>query len=163
MKPKCALCVHALFAILYPGLNYPEAVIPMYIHVCTYACILFRSYISVTLHTRLRPSLINLILSFYTSPHSIVQQMSLARNVRELQKMMVGVGVSDETALKCFTKDHALMAIQYVTSSLFQHYRLYQLLFTEEQEEEHIITKVHPGLPVAKIVANNHPQLFFPP
>ena len=73
---------------------------------------------------------------------STVRQLSLSDNMQELQKVMVGVGVSKETALRCFTKEQALLAIQYLSTSLFQHYRLFQLLYTEQQEEECINTKV---------------------
>lgn len=82
------------------------------------------------------------MILYIRTPFLLVEQHSLLDNVREMETMMMGVGVSDETVLRSFMKEHALLAIQYVTSTLFQHYRLFQLLFTVEQEDEYFSTKV---------------------
>lgn len=55
---------------------------------------------------------------------------------------MSGVGVSRATALRCFSPEQAVQTVRYVTSSLFQHYRLFEFLFTEEQQEEQLVAKV---------------------
>lgn len=72
-----------------------------------------------------------------------VQQLSLAASVMELQRHMVGVGVSPDTSsLRCFTQKEAVVAVEYLSSTLLQHYRLFHLLFTEQQQEELLTTKV---------------------
>ena len=75
----------------------------------------------------------------------------------ELQHHMVGVGVSpDTTSLRCFTQKEAVLAVEYLSSTLFQHYRLFHLLFTEQQQEELLTTKV---IPVNRsIVFDNYPS-----
>jgi hypothetical protein len=63
--------------------------------------------------------------------------MSLSENIKELQTLMTGVGVPDvPTSLECFTSEVATMALQYIQTTLFQHYTLFQYLFTEEQDTE---------------------------
>lgn len=71
------------------------------------------------------------------------RQLSLAASVMELQRHMVGVGVSPDTSsLRCFTQKEAVVAVEYLSSTLLQHYRLFHLLFTEQQQEELLTTKV---------------------
>ena len=65
-----------------------------------------------------------------------MRKLSLVDNVKELQTHMLGVGVSDETSLKCFKPEHAMLTVEYITSALFQHYNLFEFLFTEQQETE---------------------------
>lgn len=72
------------------------------------------------------------------------KQLSLSDNIKALQQYLVGVGVpNSQSSLKCFTTNEAVITLQYVHSSLFQHYRLFQYLFIETQEEEIICDKVH--------------------
>lgn len=59
--------------------------------------------------------------------------------------MMVGVGLSRETALQCFSAEEAVLAVEYVSSSLFQHYRLFQALFSGTQGEQEIDSEVRWG------------------
>ena len=72
------------------------------------------------------------------------KHLSLTDNFKELQQYMEGVGDPDSKtcALKCFTSNIAIDAVRYISRSLFQHYRLYQHLFTEQQEEERFSIRV---------------------
>ena len=72
------------------------------------------------------------------------KQLSLAENFKELEKYVEGVSNPDSKTcmLKCFTNDIAIDAIKYLCQSLFQHYRLYEYLFTEQQQEETIFMRV---------------------
>ena len=57
--------------------------------------------------------------------------------------MLSGVGLADvPTAVECFTREVAVMVVQYFHTTLFQHYVLFQYLFSEEQEEETVKTDV---------------------
>ena len=60
--------------------------------------------------------------------------------------LVAGVGLPPSPSvlnpLKCFTREKAVTILQYLQSSLFQHYSLYEYLFSEEQEEELISQKV---------------------
>ena len=62
------------------------------------------------------------------------KHLSIDENIQEMKCMMHGVGVSKQTSLQCFTVEVANKVLQYIAESLFQHYRLYEFLFTEEQE-----------------------------
>lgn len=65
------------------------------------------------------------------------KELSLCENIKELQTLMSNVGVPDTpTSLECFTTEVASMTLQYIQTSLFQHYSLFQYLYTEEQETE---------------------------
>ena len=72
------------------------------------------------------------------------KQLSLTDNFKELEQYIEGVGNPGckACALKCFTGGVAIDAIRYLSRNLFQHYRLYQYLFTEEQEQETISIRV---------------------
>ncbi len=60
-----------------------------------------------------------------------------------LQDLVCNVGVpAAPTSLECFTAELAASVLHYVQSTLFQHYALFQYLFTEEQEEEILTSKV---------------------
>lgn len=61
----------------------------------------------------------------------------MGENLKELQTLMSDVGIPDvPTPLNCFTTELAASVVQYVQSTLFQHYSLFQYLFTEGREEE---------------------------
>jgi len=77
------------------------------------------------------------------------QQMNLASNVQTLKKMMVGIGRADDpppaqdedTAgglQTIFDVEQAKKVADYVHQGLFQHYKMYELLFSEGQTE-HIV------------------------
>lgn len=71
------------------------------------------------------------------------KQLSLNDNINALKQHMTGVGIPNcKSSLKCFTADEAVTTLQYFHSSLFQHYRLFQYLFSETQEQEVIQDKV---------------------
>lgn len=63
--------------------------------------------------------------------------LSLGENLKELQSLLSGVGVPNApTPLECFTSETGSTVLQYLQTTLFQHYHLFQCLVTEEQEEE---------------------------
>jgi hypothetical protein len=71
-------------------------------------------------------------------------QMNLADNIQEFKKMLVGIGcsdcVEDETENiggleTLFDVEQAKNIITYVHFGLFQHYTLYQMLFSHDQME----------------------------
>lgn len=69
----------------------------------------------------------------------------MGENLKVLQDLMYNVGATVgnfPTSLECFTAELAVLVVRYVQSTLFQHYALFQYLFTEEQEEEAHATKV---------------------
>ena len=66
------------------------------------------------------------------------RQLSLPDNIQQLQGMLAGVGVSNETAVQCLSPEAARQVVEFVTTSLFQHYRLFQYLFEEQQSDLHI-------------------------
>ena len=74
----------------------------------------------------------------------LAKQLSLPENVKQLEHYVEGVSTPDSKTcpLKCFTSDVAMDVIQYICRSLFQHYRLYQYLFNNKQEEETISLRV---------------------
>lgn len=61
----------------------------------------------------------------------------MGENLRELHTLMFNVGVTNvATPLECFTSELVVTVLHYLQSTLFQHYLLFQYLFTEGQEEE---------------------------
>lgn len=89
---------------------------------------------------------LTMILNVYmlTEHMHTAKHLSLTDNFKELQQYMEGVGNPDSKTctLKCFTSNVAIDIIRYLSRSLFQHYRLCQHLFTEQQEEERISIRV---------------------
>ena len=71
------------------------------------------------------------------------RQLSLLDNIQQLQGMLAGVGVSSETAVQCLSPEAARQVVEFVTTSLFQHYRLFQYRFEEQQSELHIELPVY--------------------
>ena len=72
---------------------------------------------------------------------SIGKQLSLRDNYKEFERTMEAVG-GKASSLKCFTNEVGIDVIRYISRSLFQHYHLYQYLFTGEQQQETITTRV---------------------
>ena len=71
------------------------------------------------------------------------RKLSLGENLKELQSLMTGVGVPGvATCLECFTSELVGTVLQYLQYTLFQHYLLFQYLFTEQQSEETHTTQV---------------------
>jgi len=69
--------------------------------------------------------------------------MSLGENMKELQSVLCGVACPGvPSSVECFTAKVTVATLVYIKSTLFQHYALFDYLFTEEQEEEVISTKV---------------------
>ena len=56
-------------------------------------------------------------------------------NIKQLQDLLAGAGVSQRTAVRCLTAEVARLAVECVTTGLFQHYRLFQFLLHEQQTE----------------------------
>ncbi|XP_041368740.1 ciliary-associated calcium-binding coiled-coil protein 1-like isoform X2 [Gigantopelta aegis] len=86
---------------------------------------------------------------FFTLIHSLFEnvkekQMSLVDNLRELKKMLMGIGMEGQATnyggLEFFDTQKAKAITDYVYSSFFQHYKLYQFMFSCSQEEEIIGT-----------------------
>ena len=69
------------------------------------------------------------------------KQLSLRDNYKEFEQIMEAVG-GKASSLKCFTNEVGIDVIRYISRSLFQHYHLYQYLFTGEQQQETITTRV---------------------
>jgi hypothetical protein len=76
----------------------------------------------------------------YTSFY-LGKQLSLRDNYKEFEQIMETVG-GKANSLKCFTNEVGIDVVWYISRSLFQHYHLYQYLFTGEQQEETITKRV---------------------
>ena len=73
----------------------------------------------------------------------LAKGLSLGENLKELQGMLCGVDVPDsQTAIGCFSSEMAIKVAHYIQSSLFQHYTLYTYLFTEDQKDMLITSRV---------------------
>lgn len=66
--------------------------------------------------------------------------------VQELQQHLVGVGLSEQSSLRCLSKEKAQLVVEYLAGSLFQHYHLFEYLFSEEQEQDSISSRVRERL-----------------
>ncbi|XP_034291206.1 ciliary-associated calcium-binding coiled-coil protein 1 isoform X1 [Pantherophis guttatus] len=78
-------------------------------------------------------TLLNLLLDNLETYH-----MTLEENIQELASTMAGIGLSNSEisgGFEFFTVDQAKAIINYVKSSLFQHYTLYEYLFHSPREE----------------------------
>uniref|UniRef100_A0A8C6Y4B8 Ciliary associated calcium binding coiled-coil 1 n=1 Tax=Naja naja TaxID=35670 RepID=A0A8C6Y4B8_NAJNA len=93
-------------------------------------------------------TLLNLLLDNLETYH-----MSLEENIQELASAMAGIGLSNSEisgGFEFFTIDQAKAIINYVKSSLFQHYTLYKYLFHGPREElvigdEQVVEVVQPA------------------
>ena len=71
-----------------------------------------------------------------------VRHFSVQENVEEMKAMFSGVGISQQTSLQCFTVEVSNKVLRYVSDTLFQHYNLYEYLFSEEQGEKELSEEV---------------------
>ncbi|XP_011410551.1 PREDICTED: uncharacterized protein C10orf107 homolog [Amphimedon queenslandica] len=90
--------------------------------------------------------------SFFTIIHKLLanireKRTTLQDNLNELKSYFAGVGVSDQTCLKCFTPKVAMATISYIHTSLVQHYTLFEYILQEKQEDEFIQTQLLVSLP----------------
>ena len=81
--------------------------------------------------------------------------LSMEENIAELKKFLAGVGVDNPHSSQCggldvFSFPQATEVVDYISSTLFQHYKLYQYLFTEEKAAEVIELQVC----TMKLIAN---------
>lgn len=84
--------------------------------------------------------------AFFTVLHKLIGNcksgMSMMENIGEFQKLLVGVGITEKCPLGQFSKEQAKWLTEYIMSSLFQHYGLYQYLLNERQDEETVSMKL---------------------
>ena len=75
---------------------------------------------------------------------NVAKRLSLQENFKKFEQIVEAVGSPNNKtcSLKCFTVDVGADAVRYISQSLFQQYRLYQFLFTGEQQEEIIKMRV---------------------
>lgn len=72
-----------------------------------------------------------------------MKNLSLVENVKELQSLLCTVGVPGmATSLECFTYDESTTVIQYIETTLFQHYTLFQCLYTHKQQTDTLAAQV---------------------
>jgi len=67
------------------------------------------------------------------------KQFYLVDSIEKFKSLLAGVGVencSQNGGLECFDVNQAKLITDYFTNSLFQHYKLYQFLFTQDLQEE---------------------------
>ncbi|PVD30910.1 hypothetical protein C0Q70_10185 [Pomacea canaliculata] len=96
---------------------------------------------------------------FFTAVHTLLENikekhMTLVDNMKSLKQMLVGIGTEISTD---FTKGgldfldlvQAQAIIKYITNSLFQHYRLYEYMFSNTQAEEIIGHEIQIAVPKA--------------
>ncbi|XP_031564152.1 ciliary-associated calcium-binding coiled-coil protein 1-like isoform X2 [Actinia tenebrosa] len=78
------------------------------------------------------------------------KHMSLAESLVEFKRLLVGIGMENcpkSGGLECFDISQAKVITNYFTDSLFQHFKLYEFLFTQEPSEEVITTEVKVEVP----------------
>ncbi|KAM6442616.1 ciliary-associated calcium-binding coiled-coil protein 1 isoform 2-T2 [Liasis olivaceus] len=93
-------------------------------------------------------TLLNLLLDNLETRH-----MTLEENIQELADAMAGIGQGHSEisgGFEFFTVEQAKAIISYLTSSLFQHYALYEYLFHSPREElvigdENVVELVKPA------------------
>ncbi|XP_064603404.1 ciliary-associated calcium-binding coiled-coil protein 1-like isoform X2 [Liolophura sinensis] len=81
---------------------------------------------------------------FFTLLHTLLENvkdhhLSLVDNMKAFKKMMSGIGVESPLSsggLDFFDVDHAKLISDYVFTSFFQHYKLYEFVFSHTQAEE---------------------------
>lgn len=71
----------------------------------------------------------------------------MEENIAEFKKFLAGVGVENPSPSQCggldvFNFAQGTEVVDYISSTLFQHYKLYQYLFTEEKDAEIIELQV---------------------
>ncbi|RMX57731.1 hypothetical protein pdam_00004990 [Pocillopora damicornis] len=78
------------------------------------------------------------------------KQFSLVDSIQKFKSLLAGIGVENcplNGGLECFDVNQAKLITDYFTDSLFQHYKLYQFLFTQEPQEEVVITELEVEVP----------------
>lgn len=73
------------------------------------------------------------------------KQFSLVNNIQKFKSLLAGIEVencSQNGGLECFDVNQAKLITNYFTDSLFQHYRLYQFLFTQDPQEEIVLSEL---------------------
>jgi len=95
--------------------------------------------------------------AFFTVIHTVLQnirdkQMTVVDNLKEFKKMLVGIGQETPEisgGLDCFDISQAKLITDYMASSVFQHYKLYEFMFSTNQAEEIIGTDLEIETPKA--------------
>nr|XP_058958332.1 ciliary-associated calcium-binding coiled-coil protein 1-like isoform X2 [Pocillopora verrucosa] len=78
------------------------------------------------------------------------KQFSLVDSIQKFKSLLAGIGVENcplNGGLECFDVNQAKLITDYFTDSLFQHYKLYQFLFTQEPQEEVVISELEVEVP----------------
>ncbi|KAJ7385509.1 hypothetical protein OS493_015080 [Desmophyllum pertusum] len=73
------------------------------------------------------------------------KQFSLVDSIQRFKSLLAGIGVencSHNGGLECFDVNQAKLITDYFTDSLFQHYKLYQFLFTQDPQEEVVTSEL---------------------
>ncbi|KAK2558549.1 Ciliary-associated calcium-binding coiled-coil protein 1 [Acropora cervicornis] len=73
------------------------------------------------------------------------KQFSLVNNIQKFRLLLAGIGVencSQNGGLECFDVNQAKLITDYFIDSFFQHYKLYQFLFTQEPQEEVVLSEL---------------------
>lgn len=68
----------------------------------------------------------------------VARKLALCDNIKELKQTLSNVGTSGPTSLRCFGTEQAILSGEYITKTLFQHYRAFECLLSDQQNEEHI-------------------------
>ncbi|XP_074614391.1 ciliary-associated calcium-binding coiled-coil protein 1-like isoform X2 [Acropora palmata] len=78
------------------------------------------------------------------------KQFSLVNNIQKFRLLLAGIGVencSQNGGLECFDVNQAKVITDYFIDSFFQHYKLYQFLFTQEPQEEVVLSELTVEVP----------------
>ncbi|XP_015757989.1 PREDICTED: uncharacterized protein C10orf107 homolog isoform X3 [Acropora digitifera] len=78
------------------------------------------------------------------------KQFSLVNNIQKFRLLLAGIGVencSQNGGLECFDVNQAKLITDYFIDSFFQHYKLYQFLFTQEPQEEVVLSELTVEVP----------------
>lgn len=86
--------------------------------------------------------------AFFTVAHTMLEnikekQMNVVDNLQEFKRLFAGIDVEKAEAsggLECFDVSQAKAVTDYFYSSIFQHYKLYEFMFSATQAEEIIGT-----------------------
>ncbi|XP_038046541.1 ciliary-associated calcium-binding coiled-coil protein 1-like isoform X2 [Patiria miniata] len=87
---------------------------------------------------------------FFTVLHTLLEnirekQLSLADNLSEFRKMLVGIGADNNSpskGLDFFDLEHAKAITDFLQGTLFQHHKMYEFLFHSERTEEIVGTEL---------------------
>jgi hypothetical protein len=92
--------------------------------------------------------------AFFTIIHKLIdnireKNLSLGDNVQQLQSYLMGIEGSSphQCSLNCFTINVAQKCIEYIHTSLFQHYSLFEYIIHEKQEDEPILVQLQACVP----------------